>query len=142
MKDGTKTDNGICIQTMPTWNYFSFAQPWFFFENFFWTFFFELFFFAVETGRHFHVVIPRDQRLCSCGEMEDEIHFILHCPHYSHIRKKYFDSETSISVMLDNSVTPDFIQELTKLRKLYRWSSNGPLIIEEERKKKEDYEEF
>ena len=26
MKDGTKTDNGICIQTMPTWNYFSFVQ--------------------------------------------------------------------------------------------------------------------
>ena len=22
MKDGTKTDNGICILTMPTWNYF------------------------------------------------------------------------------------------------------------------------
>ena len=27
MKDGTNTDNGICMQIMPTWNYFSFAQP-------------------------------------------------------------------------------------------------------------------
>ena len=26
MKDGTKTDNGICIQTMPTWNYFTFSM--------------------------------------------------------------------------------------------------------------------
>ena len=25
-KDGTKTDNGICIQTMPTRNYFTFSM--------------------------------------------------------------------------------------------------------------------
>ena len=26
MTDGTKTDNGICIQTMPTRNYFTFSM--------------------------------------------------------------------------------------------------------------------
>ena len=26
MKDGTKTDNGISIQTMPTLNYFTFSM--------------------------------------------------------------------------------------------------------------------
>ena len=75
---------------------------------------------AIETGRHFGVVIPRSERLCSCGGMEDEIHFLLHCQQYSHIRLQYFDPNTPVSVMLDNPNTPEFIKELNKLRKIYR----------------------
>ncbi len=75
---------------------------------------------AVETGRHFNVVIPRNERLCSCGDMEDEIHFLLHCHHYSHVRLKYFYPDTPLSIMLDNPNTPEYIQELNQLRKLYR----------------------
>ena len=73
---------------------------------------------AVETGRHFH--LPRCDRLCSCGEMEDEIHFVRQCHHYSHIRQKYFDPDTEISIMLDCPSTANFIDEITELRKLYK----------------------
>ena len=73
---------------------------------------------AVETGRHFH--LPRCDRLCSCGEMEDEIHFVRQCHHYSHIRQKHFDPDTEISIMLDCPSTANFIDEITELRKLYK----------------------
>ena len=62
----------------------------------------------------------RRRRLCSCGEMEDEIHFLLHCHHYTHVRQKYFDPDTPLSIMLDNHNTPQYIQELNQLRKLYK----------------------
>ena len=40
----------------------------------------------IETGRHHKVPIPRENRLCSCGAVEDEEHFIMNCHQYSHIR--------------------------------------------------------
>ena len=54
----------------------------------FWTSSHDLF---VETGRYDNV--PRDKRLCkSCNmnRIEDEFHFLLVCPKYRELRKKYF----------------------------------------------------
>ena len=74
---------------------------------------------AVESGRHHQQKIPREERLCTCGEMEDESHFVLHCHHYSHIRMKYFSNDMSLDNALDNNWTADFVYELFQCRKLY-----------------------
>ena len=45
---------------------------------------------AIETDRYYG--IPREQRLCVCCNMrtiENEFHFLLVCPSYSDIRRKY-----------------------------------------------------
>ena len=43
----------------------------------------------IELGRHHRPVIPSEERLCVCREVETEEHFTLHCNLYSHIRHKY-----------------------------------------------------
>ena len=73
----------------------------------------------IETGRHFKFVIPREERLCSCEEVEDEKHFVLHCCHYTHIREKYFENNLPFHIQLDSFQTPDFLHELTKCRDIY-----------------------
>ena len=43
----------------------------------------------IETGRWTRPVTPRSDRKCTtCNVIEDECHFLLECPLYSHIRKK------------------------------------------------------
>ena len=45
----------------------------------------------VETGRYCDPAIPRENRFCfHCkNNVEDEKHFLLDCPLYKHVRKKY-----------------------------------------------------
>ena len=45
----------------------------------------------VETGRYCNPSIPRENRFCfySKNFVEDEKHFLLDCPLYKHVRKKY-----------------------------------------------------
>ena len=45
----------------------------------------------VETGRYCNPSIPRENRFCfHCKNIvEDEKHFLLDCPLYKHVRKKY-----------------------------------------------------
>ena len=45
----------------------------------------------VETGRLCNPSIPRENRFCfHCKNIvEDEKHFLLDCPQYKHVRKKY-----------------------------------------------------
>ncbi len=74
----------------------------------------------IETGRHHKVRIPRECRLCSCGEVEDEEHFLMNCHQYSHIRTKYFPTPTTIEARLDDPQTANYIQQLFEERKLYR----------------------
>ena len=46
----------------------------------------------VETGRHINVPLnERKCELCNKNDIEDEYHFILICPFYDDIRKKYID---------------------------------------------------
>ena len=73
----------------------------------------------IEMGRHHKVRIPREHRLCSCGDVEDEEHFIMNCHQYSHIRNEYFPTPTTIEDRLDNPRTAVYIHQLFGQRKLY-----------------------
>merc|ERR1712082_560463 len=47
---------------------------------------------AIETGRHRQTWIPREDRWCSScpqGEVETELHFLLHCNKYKEIRASF-----------------------------------------------------
>ena len=73
---------------------------------------------SIETGRHYK--IPREERLCKCGLVEDETHFVLKCHQYSHIRRKYFEGDDmSLEEALDKPWTGDFVYELFECRKLF-----------------------
>ena len=41
----------------------------------------------IETGRWSR--IPRENRLCACGVIQDEAHVIQVCPNVGHIRQRY-----------------------------------------------------
>ena len=87
----------------------------------------------VEVGRHDNIV--RTQRLCtmcSFHDIEDEFHFILKCPLYGDLRKKYIKNfyYTKPSVfklvkLLSVQNTRElnnlgkYLQFATKLRKLH-----------------------
>ena len=73
---------------------------------------------AIETGRHHQQRLPREERLCSCGEVEDETHFVLRCHHYSHIRQKYFEHDVSLEEVLNCESTIDYVHELFEYRKI------------------------
>ena len=48
---------------------------------------------AIETGRQRQTWLPREDRLCSfCsgGEVETELHFLLHCDKYPDLREYFF----------------------------------------------------
>ena len=72
----------------------------------------------IEIGRYSRT--PREERLCSCGEVEDEEHFILHCHQYTHIRNKYFDENATYHERLDHWETPNFLNEMWATRRLCR----------------------
>ena len=74
---------------------------------------------AVETGRHRQHKTPKEERLCSCGVLEDETHFVLRCHHYSHIRQKYFQQDMSLAEVLDCKWTADYVHELFEHRKVH-----------------------
>ena len=47
---------------------------------------------VVETGRwnrRGRGRLPMEERLCSCGEIQTEIHVVSHCPLSQHIREEY-----------------------------------------------------
>ena len=46
----------------------------------------------IETGRHGQQRIERTERkcqICNSGDLEDEYHFVLSCPVYDELRRKY-----------------------------------------------------
>ena len=55
---------------------------------------------VVETGRwnrRGRGRLPMEERLCSCGEIQTEIHVVSHCPLSQHIRDEYeFTSITDL----------------------------------------------
>ena len=72
----------------------------------------------IEIGRYSRT--PREERLCSCGEVEDEEHFILYCHQYTHIRNKYFNENATYHERLDHWETPNFLNEMWATRRLCR----------------------
>ena len=71
----------------------------------------------IELGRQQKHIIPRAERLCTCGNVEDEKHFINDCRHYSHIRENYAELQPlPFPLKLDNYLTPDFIHDLINFR--------------------------
>ena len=46
----------------------------------------------IQTGRYSNVCLPRNERIClycTTRDIEDEYHFVITCPVYTEIRKKY-----------------------------------------------------
>ena len=65
----------------------------------------------IETGRQSR--IPRELRTCTCGEVEDETHFLLKCVKYHLERLKYgITQEDSISVILSRANVIGYLKEL------------------------------
>ena len=69
----------------------------------------------IETGRHNR--IPREQRVCVCGEVEDEEYFLLYCPLYEDIRRDENIIHQSISDILYDEKYINYLQQVTKRRK-------------------------
>ena len=74
----------------------------------------------IELGRHHRPVIPSEERLCVCGEVETEEHFTKHCNLYTHIRQKHdINHELELSHILDANYTHDYITELLDCREIF-----------------------
>ena len=74
----------------------------------------------IELGRHKRPVIPSDERLCACGEVETEKHFTQHCNLYTHIRQKYaINDELELPHILNTHFTHDYITELHDCRDIF-----------------------
>ena len=72
----------------------------------------------IELGRHKKPVTPKEQRLCLCGDIETENHFLFECQMYYHIRCKYNVNGFELSEVLDEAFTCDYVDELFECRKV------------------------
>ena len=73
----------------------------------------------IERARHTPRHVPQEERLCSCGQMEDEKHYIQVCSQYTHIREKFHLQQLPFHQQLDDIDTTDFVYELSKCRDIY-----------------------
>ena len=74
----------------------------------------------IEVGRHGRNRKPIDERLCHCGEVESEEHFLLRCVTYEHIRKRYnINTALLLSDVLDSNNIERYINDLYEIRTLY-----------------------
>ena len=65
----------------------------------------------IETGRWSR--IPREDRLCECGEIQDELHVTLHCPQTNAIREKFeLYNIHSLNVLMEHPLIVDIIHEV------------------------------
>ena len=72
----------------------------------------------IELWRHKKPVTPKEQRLCLCGDIETENHFLFECQMYYHIRCKYNVNGFELSEVLDEAFTCDYVDELFECRKV------------------------
>ena len=91
----------------------------------------------IETGRYARPRIPAHQRtckICNTGKVEDEIHFLLHCPAYNNYRQNLIslipsptniDNDTTKFITILTSQNKEILREMglfiaksNKLRKL------------------------
>ena len=73
----------------------------------------------IETGRHKRPVLPRKERLCICGSVETEYHFLFECHMYYHIRAKYSIHDYNLGNALNESFTCDYVHDLIQCRKIF-----------------------
>ena len=74
----------------------------------------------IELGRHTRPTTPVDERICFCGGIETETHFILDCELYHHIRDNFnIRNNDRLEYVLDNKETCNFIQRLHECRDIY-----------------------
>ena len=75
----------------------------------------------IETGRHGRRRKTIEERLCHCGEIESEEHFILQCGIYDHVRNKYnINDAFEISDILESNNVEKYVNELYETRSLYQ----------------------
>ena len=69
----------------------------------------------IETGRWSR--IPRERRLCTCGDIQDEQHVLLKCPLTEHVRTYYnVQCSTMKDLMdLDPKIISEFIFDAMKI---------------------------
>ena len=65
----------------------------------------------IETGRWSR--IRREDRLCECGEIQDELHVTLHCPKTNAIREKFeLENIHSLNVLMEHPLIVEIIHEV------------------------------
>ena len=73
----------------------------------------------IEKGRQRGNITPTEQRVCICGDIEDEEHFLKECNNYILIRNKYSAlSKLPIHLMLENINVVGYINDLASWREL------------------------
>ena len=74
----------------------------------------------IELGRHRRPKVPRESRLCTCGSVETEVHFVTQCTQYTHIRHMFNINENDdISYLLERNDICNYISKLFDCRKFY-----------------------
>ena len=88
----------------------------------------------VETGRHQHQDIPREERICThctLNKVEDENHFVVECPAYDKIRSEHFDKSFSKAEEMFTQVDPSTLASF--LRQAYTLRENMTVEIPSEK---------
>ena len=69
----------------------------------------------IELGRWSR--IPRENRLCACGEIQDELHVAIKCPKTDELREKYEDSfnVSTMNELMSKQYVVEFIHDCIKL---------------------------
>ena len=90
---------------------------------------------AIETGRYSRPKIPASNRTCKfcTNTVEDEVHFILKCPKYKHLREKikiFKDNDVDTEKLLNPSTEANareiciYLREAFKIRSLDSTATN------------------
>ena len=82
--------------------------------------------------KQFHIYIYPDRKCIECNKLEDEFHFMLECPLYNYIRKRYISK-----YYWKYANIPNCIQLLTSNNK--EWNINMALFVQESFELKKTY---
>ena len=82
---------------------------------------------AIEKGRHKNPIIPREERictLCSNRAVENEEHFLLHCPTYAILRESHhmnFENVPDMMNMDDQHALSKYLLSAFEFRQRLTW---------------------
>ena len=75
----------------------------------------------IELGRHGRQRKPVEERLCHCGQIETEEHFLLSCSSYIHVRQKYnITNDDTLVMVFERTDVAEYIYDVNKVRSLYK----------------------